>query len=107
MMALGTIEKTGQIPVIIPSGLKYFKRHQFRSRVIIEFGRPFRPTNKMVELYKNGDKRKAITLFLKEIENRMRDVTITAPSYHELQAIYMARNIYMPEDPKILKQMTE
>lgn len=107
MMALGTIVKTGQIPVIIPSGLKYFKRHEFRSRVIIEFGRPFRPTNKMVELYKTGDKRKAITLFLKEIENRMREVTITAPTYHELQAIYMARNIYMPEDPKILNQMTE
>lgn len=84
MMTFGTIVKTGQIPIIIPTGLKYFKRHEFRSRVIIEFGRQYRPTRKMVDLYKNGDKRKAITLFLKDIEQRMREVTITAPSYHEL-----------------------
>jgi glycerol-3-phosphate O-acyltransferase/dihydroxyacetone phosphate acyltransferase len=82
--------------VIIPSGLKYFKPHEFRSRVIIEFGRPFRPTNKMMDLYNNGEKRKAITLLLKEIENIMKEVTYTAPSYNELQAVYMCRNLYLP-----------
>lgn len=79
-MTFGTILKTGQVPVIIPSGIKYFKRQEFRSRCIIEFGRPYRPSNKMVNLYKNGDKRKAIALMLKDLEQRMREVVWTAPS---------------------------
>ena len=61
----------------------------------------------MVELYKNGDKRKAVTLLLKDLENRLREVTMTAPSINELQAIYMARNLYMPEDPEQLAALTE
>jgi hypothetical protein len=43
-MTFGTIVNTDQIPIIIPSGLKYFKRHEFRSRCIIEYGRPYKPT---------------------------------------------------------------
>jgi len=80
IMTFGTIMKTGQVPLIIPSGIKYFKRQEFRSRAIIEFGRPYRPTVKMVNLYKNGEKRKAITLMLKELEARMHDVIVTAPT---------------------------
>lgn len=98
MMTFGTIIKTGQIPHIIPTGMKYFKRNEFRSRVVIEYGRPYRPTNKMVELYKKGEKRKAISLMLKDLEVRLHEVTMTAPSYNELQAIYMARNLYLPND---------
>ena len=52
----------------------------------------------MIEMYKNGDKRKAITLMLKDLETRMREVTMTAPSINELQAIYMARNLYLPKN---------
>lgn len=35
-------------------------------------------------MYKSGEKRKAVTLLLKEIEDRMHEVTMTAPSYNEL-----------------------
>jgi glycerol-3-phosphate O-acyltransferase/dihydroxyacetone phosphate acyltransferase len=98
LMTFGTIMRTGQVPVIIPSGLKYFKRHEFRSRCILEFGRPYKPTKKMVDLYKNGEKRKAVALMLKDLEDRMREVTLLAPSYNELQAIYMARNLYLPKN---------
>lgn len=80
IMTFETIIKTGQVPVIIPSGIKYFKRQEFRSRAIIEYGRPYRPTVKMVNLYKNKEKRKAITLMLKDLESKMRDVIMTAPS---------------------------
>ena len=98
MITFRTIVNTGQVPVIIPSGLKYFKRHEFRSRCVIEYGRPYKPTKKMVDLYKSGEKRKAVTLMLKDLEVRMREVVMTAPSYNELQAIYMARNLYLPKD---------
>jgi glycerol-3-phosphate O-acyltransferase/dihydroxyacetone phosphate acyltransferase len=107
MMTFGTIIKTGQVPLIVPSGIKYFKRHEFRSRAIIEFGRPYRPTTKMVEMYKSGDKRKAVALMLKELEARMREVTMTAPSLKELEAIYMARNLYLPDDVAGLSEEQE
>jgi len=84
--------------------LKYFAREEFRSRVIVEFGRPYKPTKKMIDLYKSGDKRKAVTLFLNGLRERMREVTLTAPSYNELQAIYMARNLYLPKN---LTDLTE
>jgi len=35
---------------------------------------------------------------LKEVERKMRDVTLQAPSYNELKRIYMARDLYMPKD---------
>lgn len=83
-MTLSTIVNTGQVPIIIPSGLKYFSREEFRSRVIVEFGRPYKPTKKMIDLYKSGEKRKAVTLMLKDLQDRMHEVTMTAPTYNEL-----------------------
>ena len=35
---------------------------------------------------------------LKDLELRMHEVTMTAPSYNELQAIYMFRNLYLPKN---------
>ena len=34
---------------------------------------------------------------LKELQDRMHEVIMTAPSYEELQAVYMARNLYLPK----------
>ena len=83
-MALGT-SVSHNVPVtIIPCGLKYFNHNQFRSKVLVEFGRPYVATNEMVEMYKTGDKRKAVSKFLKDIEERMREIIFTAPSYNEL-----------------------
>jgi hypothetical protein len=64
---------------------------------VIEFGRPYKPSKKLIEMYRTGDKRKATSIMLKDIESRMREVTMTAPSIPELQAIYMARNLYLPK----------
>ena len=97
-MVLECILKTGQVPQVVPTCLKYFKRHEFRSRCIVEFGRVYVPSKKIVELYKKGEKRNAIALMLKDLNTRMHEVTMTAPSYNELQAIYMARNLYLPKD---------
>lgn len=97
-MALGTTIKSGKNVTIIPCGLKYFRRHQFRSKVILEFGRPYQASAKIVEMYKGEEKRKAVSLFLKDIEEvyiifnylmfillqRIREITLTAPSYNEL-----------------------
>lgn len=85
IMALGTIQKyPGTKVQVVPCGLKYFKPHQFRSKVIIEFGRPYTPSQKIIDMYNSGDKRKAVTLFMKDIVERMEEVTLTAPTYNEL-----------------------
>ena len=98
LMTFSTIINTGQVPVIIPSGLKYFKRHEFRSKVVVEYGRPYKVSKSLVEMYKAGEKRKAVAIMLKDLQERMREVVMTAPSYDELQAIYMARNLYLPKN---------
>jgi len=84
LMALGTTMKYDKLVSIIPCGLKYFKGHRFRSKVIIEFGRPYQANERTVRMYEKGDKRKAVQIFLKDIEERMREITLTAPSYNEL-----------------------
>mmetsp|Transcript_43096 Transcript_43096/g.31471 ORF Transcript_43096/g.31471 Transcript_43096/m.31471 type:complete len:115 (+) Transcript_43096:697-1041(+) len=104
-MALGTTLKHGKRVNIVPCGLKYFRRHEFRSKVIVEFGRPYQASEEIVQMYKTGDKRKAVGLFLKDIEERIREITLTAPSYKELQAIYMARRLYLPKNlPQFTKE---
>eukprot|EP00347_Sterkiella_histriomuscorum_P005857 403355010 len=104
-MALGTSVQYGKPVTVIPCGLKYFNHNEFRSKVILEFGRPYQATQEMVDMYKSGDKRKAVALFLKDIEERMREIIFTAPSYNELQAIYMARKLYLPKkNPKFTKE---
>ena len=41
-----------KVPVtIIPCGLKYFNSHKFRSKVILEFGRPYQATQDMLNLF--------------------------------------------------------
>ena len=35
---------------------------------------------------------------LEEVEKKMREVTLNAPSYKELKQIYMARDLYMPRN---------
>ena len=84
LMTFGTIERTGQIPIIVPSGLKYFKPQEFRSRAVIEYGRPYKTSKHLIDLYLSGEKRKAVGMMLKELEKRMHEVTMTAPSYNEL-----------------------
>ena len=49
-------------------------------------------------MYRSGEKRQAVGIMLKDLQDRMREVTMTAPSYDELQAVYMARNLYLPKD---------
>ena len=48
-------------------------------------------------MYRSGEKRQAVGIMLKDLQDRMREVTMTAPSYDELQAVYMARNLYLPK----------
>lgn len=58
-MALGSLARFKNMKLnIVSCGLKYFKPYQFRSQVIIEFGKPFEVKPELIEMYKK-DKRPA------------------------------------------------
>jgi glycerol-3-phosphate O-acyltransferase / dihydroxyacetone phosphate acyltransferase len=68
LMSLGAMAENKCKNVnIVPVGLNYFKRDEFRSEVIIEFGKPFEVPQEWAEMYKTN-KRDSIELLLKEVE---------------------------------------
>ena len=69
LMALGAMSegKCGNVR-ILPVGLNYFKREEFRSEVNIEFGTAFEIPKDWAELYKTN-KREATEKLLIEIEH--------------------------------------
>lgn len=100
-MALGAMaEYKSKNVKIVPVGLNYFKREKFRSEVLIEIGRAFEiPTQWAIEY--NTNKRETTEKLLKEIEARMKAVTLTANSYSELRALHILRKIYLPKKVKL------
>lgn len=80
-MALGAMAKDPKCKIaIVACGLKYFQPHKFRSKVIIEFSRPYRIPKESVVKFKSN-KREACGEILAEVEKKMREVTLSAPSY--------------------------
>eukprot|EP00357_Protocruzia_adherens_P033072 CAMPEP_0115003976 /NCGR_PEP_ID=MMETSP0216-20121206/18932_1 /TAXON_ID=223996 /ORGANISM="Protocruzia adherens, Strain Boccale" /LENGTH=595 /DNA_ID=CAMNT_0002369885 /DNA_START=54 /DNA_END=1841 /DNA_ORIENTATION=- len=103
LMALGAMQKF-KVPVyVVAFGLNYYNASKFRSQVVIEFGEPYEIPQNLVELY-GTDRRSACSTMLTEIEHRLRDVTLTAPSYHVLQSILYARRLYTPRDKSLTKE---
>ena len=52
IMALGAMSRDPKCRIaVVACGLKYFKPHQFRSKVIIEFSRPYRIPTELVKEY--------------------------------------------------------
>ncbi|EGR28402.1 hypothetical protein IMG5_176340, partial [Ichthyophthirius multifiliis] len=100
IMALGAMAKYNMKVKILPCGINYFRGHRFRSKVIIEFGQVYNIPVELVEMYQKN-KKNAISKLLKEIQTRLRETTIQMPSYKELNAIYIARNIYLHDAKNI------
>lgn len=85
---------------IVPVGLNYFRREEFRSDVNIEIGKPFEVPSEWATEFK-VNKREVTEKLLKEVEARMKAVTLHAPSIVELKAIQIMRNIYIPDSIKL------
>lgn len=101
LMALGAMADHGTKNIkIISAGLSYFKRDQFRSEAFLEFGQPLEIPTEWAQLFKT-DKKQAINKTLEAIEERMKSVTLTAPSYKEYNCINLVRDIYIPDGVKI------
>jgi len=101
-MALGAMSENSNMKnvKIVPVGLNYFDREQFRSEVIAEFGKPFEVPTEWAKLFKTN-KREATEKLLMEIESRMKSVTLTAPSFLELRSVHFVRKLYVPFGAKL------
>lgn len=85
---------------IVPVGLNYFNREKFRSDVNIEFGKPFEVPTQWAEEFKTN-KRDVTEKLLKEVESRMKAVTLIAPTIEELRSVLLFRNVYVPKSLKL------
>ncbi|RLV96004.1 Glycerol-3-phosphate O-acyltransferase 1 [Spathaspora sp. JA1] len=100
IMALGTISEQLKspdgkvVPVnIIPVGLNYFHAHRFRSRVVIEFGKPIVVDEKMGLEY-NEDRYKAVNKLLERVTAKLKEVTTTSQDYDTLMVLQAIRRLH-------------
>lgn len=104
IMALGAMaEYPGLNVKVIPVGMNYFHPNKFRSRAVVEFGKPIEISQDLIEQYKLGgtEKREACSNLLEIIYNSLLTVTVTAPDYETLMVIQAARRLYNPLHKKL------
>ncbi len=102
IMALGTLAEAPDCGLrIVPVGMNYFHAHKFRSRAVVEFGPPFEVPAKLVQMYKNNQRRDAIGQLLDLVHSSLSAVTVSAPDYDTLMVIQAARRLYNPTGKKL------
>ena len=102
IMALGTLAEAPDCGLkIVPVGMNYFHAHKFRSRAVIEFGPPFDVPPRLVEMYKNNQRRQAIGQLLDMVHSALSAVTVSTKDYDTLMVIQAARRLYNPTGKKL------
>lgn len=97
LMALGAMEKHKTTVSIVPIGLNYFHGHRFRGSALVEFGKPYRIPQELVLAYSEpSTKRGACDSLLFTIREQMQSVITTAPDLDTLEALHLARRMYVP-----------
>ncbi|WFD00313.1 hypothetical protein MYAM1_003061 [Malassezia yamatoensis] len=96
IMALGAMANDPNLDVkIVPVGMSYFHPHKFRSRAVVEFGRPLSVPKAQLDLFKQGgaEKRKAVSEMLDLVYDGLKSVTVRAPDYETLMVVQAARRL--------------
>lgn len=96
IMALGAVSQSkdpNQVVKIIPVGLNYFHPHKFRSRVVIEFGKPILVTKDDAAKYEKNT-RDVVNKLLDLITLRLKEITVNCDDYDTLMTIHAARRLY-------------
>lgn len=106
IMALGVKDKYNINAHVVPVGLNYFRGHRFRGRVTVEFGTPITVDDKLMATY-TEDKRTACNTFLHRIEESMRSVIVTAPSYNIMQLCLTARRVFQRSGVRLSAKETQ
>jgi len=90
------------IPVqICCAGLTYFHAHRFRSKALVQFGKPFECPQELVELHKT-DPRAACNKLLERITVELRMVTTNTTDYRTKKIVQTIRRLYQPNSVKFL-----
>lgn len=100
IMALGAAAHSkdpNQIVNIVPVGLNYFHAHRFRSRVVIEYGKPIAVTKEDGQNYEKNP-RNVVNQMLDLITLRLKEITVSCDDYDTLIAIQAARRLYLSAD---------
>ncbi|KRX04186.1 hypothetical protein PPERSA_11310 [Pseudocohnilembus persalinus] len=103
IMALGAMAKYNKQVTVVMAGLNYFEGNQFRSKMVLEFGQPYKIPEEFSQLY-NLNKRDAIKQLLHIISERIRDVLTNIPTYKDLMSLQMAKKMYLPDQFTYLPQ---
>lgn len=96
IMALGAVaasEDEHAAIDVIPVGMNYFHPHKFRSRAVIEFGKPIRVDKHRARDYENNSKA-AVDKLVETVSMGLRSVTVTSTDYDTLMALQAARRLY-------------
>ncbi|KAJ5917378.1 acyltransferase [Penicillium verhagenii] len=104
LMSLGALaQDPGCGLSIVPCGMNYFHAHKFRSRGVIEFGRPIHVHPDQVEAFKAGgtSKRNAVGSLLETIYEGLESVTQISPDHETLILVQSTRKLYNPISKKI------
>ncbi|KAK0708242.1 hypothetical protein B0H67DRAFT_556768 [Lasiosphaeris hirsuta] len=102
IMALGALADSPDCGLkIVPVGMNYFHAHKFRSRAVVEFGPPFEVPARLVEMYRNNQRREAIGQLLDMVHSALSAVTVSTPDYDTLMVIQAARRLYNPTGKKL------
>lgn len=104
LMSLGALARDPTCGLsIVPCGMNYFHAHKFRSRAVIEFGRPIHVHPDQVEAFKAGgtSKRNAVGSLLETIYEGLESVTQISPDHETLILVQSTRKLYNPISKKI------
>ncbi|KAJ5247423.1 acyltransferase [Penicillium chermesinum] len=104
LMSLGALAEDPHCALsIVPCGMNYFHAHKFRSRAVIEFGRPIHVHPDQVEAFKAGgtSKRNAVGSLLETIYEGLESVTQISPDHETLILVQSTRKLYNPISKKI------
>ena len=115
-MALQVASNNGPRIPIVPIGLSYSTPSgmQFRSKVLVDIGRPIEITDELLNLYERGGKEgqfSACKIITDRIERQLRDVTIKSPDWGSvLEEVVMSKGWEKPDfsetyepDPTVVK----
>ncbi|KAL7684144.1 putative phospholipid/glycerol acyltransferase [Plasmopara halstedii] len=106
IMALGVKDKYNINVPVVPVGLNYFRGHRFRGRVTVEFGTPISVDQTLMEQY-NKNKRIACNTFLHRVEESMRSVIVTTPTYGVMQQVLTARRLFQRSGVRLSAKETQ
>jgi glycerol-3-phosphate O-acyltransferase/dihydroxyacetone phosphate acyltransferase len=93
VMALGA-DAQGTPVAVVPFGINYNQANAWRSRVLVDVGKPIRIPKYLSEKFQAGEKREAYGEFLGLVEAGLRSVTLNGPDKQTLQILRAMRRMY-------------